>query len=285
MSPVHLVCDSTADIDPADAVARDVSVVPLRVIFGEEELRDRVDMSTEDFYRRMRTDPHHPRTSQPTPAEFEAVFRRLGADGGPIVCTTIAAELSGTLASAAQARAALPDLDIRVVDTRTVGPGHYAAVALAAAVRDRGGGADAVVAALGRLQAQQRLVFTVETLEYLRRGGRIGTARTLLGTVLSIKPILAVREGQVEAVDRVRTYQRALDRLVGEVVNASREWGRTVAIAAHAANPAQAATVAGRLAEVTGEMPPIVEVGAVLGCHAGPGAFGIAMHPAALLEG
>jgi DegV family protein with EDD domain len=284
VSHVHLVCDSTADIEIDEWAERDVTMVPLRVIFGEEELRDRIDISTEDFYRRMRDDPHHPHTSQPTPAEFEAVFRRLGADGGPIVCTTIAAELSGTHASAAQARAALPDLDIRVVDTRTVGPGHFAAVALAAAMRDRGGDADAVVAVLQRLQERQRLVFTVETLEYLRRGGRIGTARALLGTVLNIKPILELREGRVEAVDRVRTYQRALDRLVGEVAAASREWGPTVAITAHAANPAQAAAIAGRLAEVTGRMPPILQVGAVLGCHAGPGAFGIAMHPA-LLEG
>ena len=285
MSPVHLVCDSTADLGPGYAAAHDLTVVPLRVIFGEEELRDGVDISPSEFYRRMRTGPHHPRTSQPTPGEFEEVFRRVGADGAPVVCTTISADLSGTHSSAMQAREALPELDIRVVDTRTVGPSHNAAVAVAVAVRDRGGDAGEVVAALERLRASQRLVFTVETLEYLRRGGRIGGARAFLGTVLSIKPILTVADGRVEALDRVRTYQRALDRLVEEVAKSAREWGGATVVAAHAAGASKAEAIAARVAEVTGSPPRIIEVGAVLGSHAGPGAFGIAMHRGSVLDG
>ncbi|MGA8014892.1 MAG: DegV family protein [Candidatus Dormiibacterota bacterium] len=285
MSSVQLVCDSTADLDPTYGQANDIAIVPLRVIFGEQELLDGVEISTAEFYRRMRTDRHHPRTSQPTPAEFEEVFRRVAAGGQPVVCTTISAELSGTYSSAVQAREALPDLDIRVVDTRTVGPGHTAAVAVAMALRDQGGDADSVVAALARLRAAQRLVFTVETLEYLRRGGRIGGARAFLGSVLNIKPILAVEDGKVEAVDRVRTYPRALDRLVDEVATCARKWGPTRAIVAHAASPDQARTVADRVAEITSEPPRIVEVGAVLGCHSGPGAFGLAMHAASVVTG
>jgi DegV family protein with EDD domain len=284
MSSVQLVCDSTADVDPGFAADHGLTVVPLRVIFGEDEMRDGVDISTADFYRRMRTDPHHPRTSQPTPAEFEEVFRRL-APAGPIVCTTISAQLSGTYSSATQAREALPDLDIRVVDTETVGPGHNAAVAVAIAIRDRGGGADAILAALSRLRAAQRIVFTVETLEYLRRGGRIGGARAFLGSVLSIKPILSVVDGRVEAVDRVRTYARALDRLIQEVVTAQREWGPITVICAHAAGGEQAETIADRLEGIVGARPRVTEVGAVLGSHAGPGAFGFAMHPASVIEG
>lgn len=284
MSPVQLVCDSTADVDLGFAAGHGLSVVPLRVIFGEEEMREGVDISTADFYRRMRTDPHHPRTSQPTPAEFEEVFRRL-APAGPVVCTTISAQLSGTYSSATQARAALPDLDIHVVDTESVGPGHNAAVWTAIAVRDRGGDAGAVLAALARLRAAQRIVFTVETLEYLRRGGRIGGARAFLGSVLSIKPILSIVDGRVEAVDRVRTYARAVDRLIQEVVTAQREWGATRVVCAHAAGPEQAESIADRLSGVVGARPRIIEVGAVLGCHAGPGAFGIAMHPAAVVAG
>jgi DegV family protein with EDD domain len=285
MSPVQLVCDSTADLDPKYAQAHGIAIVPLRVIFGEQELLDGVEISTAEFYRRMRTDRHHPRTSQPTPTEFEEVFRRVGAGGQTIVCTTISADLSGTHSSAVQAREALPELDIRVVDTRTVGPGHTAAVAVALAVADQGGDADSVVAALERLRDAQRLVFTVETLEYLRRGGRIGGARAFLGSVLNIKPILSVADGKVEAVDRVRTYPRALDRLVDEVAIWARRWGPTRAVVAHAASPAQAETVAERVAEITTDPPQIVEVGAVLGCHSGPGAFGLAMHPVSVVSG
>lgn len=279
------MCDSTADLDSAYTTAHDVAVVPLRIIFGEDEFLDGVDMSTADFYRRMETDPHLPRTSQPTPAEFEAVFRRVGSDGGAIICTTISAELSGTYGSALHARAALPEMDIRVVDSRTVGPTHTAAVELVVALRDEGRDADAVVAALGRLRAKQRLVFALETLEYLHRGGRIGGGQAFVGTVLSIKPILGMTDGKIEAIDRVRTYPRALTRLVDEVATAAREWGPTKVICAHAARPEQARTVADRVAEITGEQPLVVEIGGVLGCHAGPGGFGIGMHPASVAEG
>jgi len=284
VNPIHLVCDSTADLDADYATAHDVAVVPLRVIFGEDEFRDGVDISTAEFYRRMQVDPHLPRTSQPTPAEFEEVFRRVGSDGATIVCTTISAELSGTYGSALQARAALPDLDIRVVDSRTVGPTHTAAVEVAVALRDRGRDADAVVAGLARLREQQRLIFALETLEYLRRGGRIGGGQAFVGTVLSIKPILGMTDGKIEAVDRVRTYPRALNRLVEEVATAARSWGPTKVICAHAARPEQARIVAARVREITGEMPRIVEIGGVLGCHAGPGGFGIGMHPASAVE-
>jgi len=282
---LRLVCDSTADLDRAYAAELGLTVVPLRVIFGEDELLDGVEISTAEFYQRMRVDPHHPHTSQPTPAEFEAVFRRLGEEAETIICTTISAGLSGTYSSAMQAREALPDLDIRVVDTESVGPCHTAAVRVAVTLRDRGASADQVLAALERLRRTQKLVFTLETLEYLRRGGRIGGARALLGSILNIKPILTLVDGKVEAMDRVRTYPRALERLVEEVRSATERWGKTTVFAAHAASPEQAEAVAERVARITGEKPGIVEVGAVLGCHAGPGAFGIGFHPASVLEG
>lgn len=285
MSSIHLVCDSTADLDAAYAAAHGVTVVPLRVFFGEEEFLDQVEMSTAEFYRRMRAGGPHPRTSQPPPGDFAAVFSRLGADGGTIICTTISGDLSGTVGSALQARGSLPDLDIRVVDTRTVGAGHTNAVEAAVAVRDRGGEADDIVAALGRLAATQQLVFTVETLEYLHRGGRIGGAQAVLGTVLDIKPILSVHDGKIDVIERVRTYPRALKRLVQEMASMVPEWGPTKAAICHAASPQHADAVAAQVAAVTGELPTIVEVGAVLGCHAGPGGFGLAFHPKSVLDG
>ena len=284
MKPVHLVCDSTADLGPSYYPAHDVEVVPLRIIFGDEQFRDQEEMSTGEFYRRMRAGGPHPRTSQPSPGEFAEVFQRLGSDGGTVVCTTISSDLSGTAGSAMQARQSLPDLDIRVVETKSCGPAHGAALDMAVAIRDRGGGADTILAAIDRLKAAQRLVFTVQNLEYLRRGGRIGATRALLGTVLSIKPVLGFIDGRVQVLDQVRTYTRAADRLVQELASAVRLWGRTVATLAHADNRDGAEALAVKVAAVTGEPPQIVEVGAVLGCHVGPGAFGLFYHPASAVQ-
>lgn len=279
MSEVRLVCDSTADLDPEFAQAHEITVVPLRVIFGEEELKDFVDIQPTEFYRRMRSGGVHPRTSQPTPAEFEEVFRRLAADGSTIVCTTISADMSGTWSSAHQARQALPDLDIRVHDTRSVAVGHQLAMRAAVAARDAGGDASAVIAALETVRERMELVFTVESLDALRRGGRIGGARALLGTMLNIKPVLQVKDGQVDALDRVRTYQRAIDRLLTELKAAHDRWGGAVAGVAHADCRDRAEAFAARVREITGTDPIIEFVGPVIGCHGGPGALGLAFHP------
>src|SRR6202049_1529876 len=208
MTAVHLVCDSTADLDPGFRAAHPVRVVPLRVVSGSRASARGVGMTSEEFYARLAKPGPFPRTSQPTPAGFEVVFRELGADGGSIVCTTISSDLSGTYASATQARAALPELDIRVIDTRSVAPGHYAAVREAVGVIEGGGDADGVVAAIAAVQGSTRVLFTVESLEFLRRGGRIGGARAMLGSLLDVKPVLEIRDGVIEPVARVPPHPR-----------------------------------------------------------------------------
>lgn len=278
MPAVHLVCDSTADLDPAFRAAHTVRVVPLKVIFGEEIFEDGVDITAEEFYARLAAPGPFPRTSQPTPAEFEAVFRELGADGGAIVCTTISAELSGTYASATQARLALPEIDIRVVDTRSVSVGHYAAVLAAVRVAEGGGDADQVVAAIDAVKQTSRVLFTVETLEFLRRGGRIGGARAFLGSVLDLKPVLEIKNGVIEPVARVRTYPRAIDRVVEEFSGAAAGWGGAELAVAHADRPAIAAQLVDRMRPTASGTPAITVVGPVIGCHSGPGAIGIGFH-------
>jgi DegV family protein with EDD domain len=278
MAAVHLVCDSTSDLDPAFRAAHTVRVVPLKVIFGEETFNDGVDISAEDFYARLAKPGPFPRTSQPTPGEFEAVFRELGADGGSIVCTTISSDLSGTFASATQARAALPDLDIRVVDTRSVAVGHYAAVLEAVRVTEAGGDADAVVAALAAVQSTDRVLFTVDTLEFLRRGGRIGGARALLGSLLDLKPVLEIKGGHIEPVARVRTYPKAIDRVVEECTRAATEWGGAQLVIAHADRPQLAAELVERMRPIVSSEPSLTVVGPVIGCHSGPGAIGVGFH-------
>jgi DegV family protein with EDD domain len=278
MTAVHLVCDSTADLDPDFRAAHTVRVVPLTVIFGDDTFADGVDMTAEAFYKRLAAPGPFPRTSQPTPAEFEAVFRELGADGGAIVCTTISSDLSGTFASATQARGALPEMDIRVVDTRSVAVGHYAVVREAVRVVEAGGDADQVLAAISAVQATTRVLFTVETLEFLRRGGRIGGARALLGSMLDLKPVLEIRGGGIEPVARVRTYPRAIDRLVDEFSRAASEWGGAELIVAHADRPTIAASLVERMRPQATGMPALTVVGPVIGCHSGPGAIGVGFY-------
>jgi|HubBroStandDraft_4_1064222.scaffolds.fasta_scaffold11019_2 DegV family protein with EDD domain len=278
MPSVHLVCDSTADLDPAFRAAHAVRVVPLKVIFGDQTYADGVDITAEEFYARLAAPGPFPRTSQPTPSEFEEVFRELGAGGVPIVCTTISADLSGTYASATQARAALPELDIRVIDTRSVAVGHYAAVRAAVRVIETGGDAGAVEAAVRAVLGTDRVLFTVETLEFLRRGGRIGGARALLGSMLDIKPILEIRDGVIEAVGRVRTYPRAIDRVVEECKRAAETWGGAELVIAHADRPSIAAELVERMRPLVSGEPALTVVGPVVGCHSGPGAIGVGFH-------
>lgn len=279
MSSVHLAADSTCDITAAQAATIGLTIVPLKVIIGDETFADGVDIDPPTLYARMRTTNDVPRTSQPTPGEFEAVFRALGADGAPIVCTTISAAMSGTYGSAVAARSALPELDIRLIDTRSVGPGHHQVVnALVAAAAD-GAGADELERIAASILATLRLVFTVESLEYLRRGGRIGGARALLGSMLNIKPILEVKDGTVEPLDRVRTFPRALDRLLEELKESAAAWGGSASVmVTHADKAEAAADMARRAREIAGREVGLVDVGPVIGCHGGPGAIGLSFH-------
>jgi DegV family protein with EDD domain len=279
MSSVHLVADSTCDIPAAQAEASGLTIVPLKVIIGDDVFADGRDIDAATLYARMRTSTVVPRTSQPTPAEFEAVFAQLGADGDPIVCTTIAAAMSGTHSAATQAREAFPDMDIRVLDTRTVGPGHRLVVNAVLKAAAAGASAAELEAVVADVTSTMRLVFTVESLEYLRRGGRIGGARALLGSVLNIKPILEVRDGAVEPLDRVRTFRKALDRLLQEVAASAAAWGgRAAVLVTHADKAEAAAQIALRAADIAGEPVRLIDVGPVIGCHGGPGAIGMSFH-------
>lgn len=277
---VRVVCDSTADLDDAFRDAHRVQVVPLQVIIGDDSYRDGVDITPAELYGRMRRDGVSARTSQPTPAEFESVFRAITGAGDAVVCTTISSGLSGTYGSATQAAEALAGRPIQVIDTRSVSVGHYAAVTEAVRLAEAGCDLDTVAAAVARLLPQIRLLFTVETLEYLRRGGRIGGARALLGSMLDVKPILEMNGGSIEPVGRVRTYRRAVDSCAEAVARAAEDWGGARVLIAQG-DAAEAATqMKSRLeASLPGTQIPVLAVGPVIGAHAGPGAVGVAFHP------
>jgi DegV family protein with EDD domain len=279
---VRVVCDSTADLDDAFRSAHAVEVVPLQVIIGSDSFRDGVDIHPAELYRRMRRDGVLPRTSQPSPAEFEAVFRAATDAGDSVVCTTISSELSGTYRSAAQAAEALAGRPIDVIDSRGVNVSHYAVVAEAVRVAEGGGDAEAVTTAVRHLIGEIRLLFTVETLEYLRRGGRIGSARALLGSMLDVKPILEMKNGSIEPVGRVRTYRRAIDACAEAAERAAAEWGGARLFIGQGAAEEAAERLMRRLrSALPGAEVTVIEVGPVIGAHAGPGAVGLAFHPIA----
>jgi DegV family protein with EDD domain len=281
MVSVAIVTDTSSDLLPADAERAGIRLVPLSVSFGDETFEAVTGLSNEDFYDRL-TAPGAPlpRTAAPNPQQFEAAYRDA-LDGGAdsVVCLTISSELSATYSSAVQGASSFASGQVEVVDSRTT-THAMGMIATAAADLAKDGRSLADVLALTRdLVTRSYLVFTVDTLEYLQKGGRIGRASALLGTVLSIKPILGVQDGAVVPVDRVRTASKARARLM-ELLTERRVERVTVL---HTVTPGIEA-FRDDVALAVGFEPAAVDiglVGPVAGTHVGPGMYGISLIVAA----
>jgi DegV family protein with EDD domain len=281
MASVALVTDTSSDLLPEQAAAAGIRLVPLTVSFGDETFAAVTELSNEAFYERL-TAPGAPlpRTAAPNPQQFEAAYRDA-LDGGAdsVVCLTISSELSATYSSAVQGASSFASGQVEVVDSRTT-THAMGMIATAAADLARDGRSPADVLALTRdLVTRSYLVFTVDTLEYLQKGGRIGRASALLGTVLSIKPILGVQDGAVVPVDRVRTASKARARLM-ELLTERRVERVTVL---HTVTPGIEA-FRDDVALAVGLEPAAVDiglVGPVAGTHVGPGMYGISLIVAA----
>jgi DegV family protein with EDD domain len=276
MAGIAIVTDTSADLLPQDAAKAGVSLVPLTVSFGDETFEAVTELSNADFYDRL-TAPGAPlpRTAAPSPQRFESTYREAleaGADG--VVCVTISSDLSATHGVAVQAARAFPG-QVEVVDSRTVTQG-LGMLAIEAAALARGGAGQAQVAAHVRdLAERTHIVFTVDTLDYLQKGGRIGRASALLGTVLSIKPILGVEGGVVVPVDRVRTASKARARLL-ELVAQHRVERATVLHTVTSGIDEFRDDVA-RVTGLEAAALDIGLVGPVAGTHVGPGMYGVAL--------
>ncbi len=278
MTAIRIVTDSTADLPDSLVKRHGIGVVPLTVFFGDDAYRDGVDLSSGDFYRRLVTDQRHPHTSQPSPAAFEEQYRRLAAEGANrVLVFCLSSRLSGTYQSAVMA-AQMVDIHVDVVDTEQASLSMGWMVAAAAQAIEAGAGADEVIAWAEDCKKRTSLLFVVDTLEYLQRNGRIGKASALLGTLLSVKPILSLADGVVTPVDKVRGSSKAIARMV-EIASERHGMQKRLHVGIlHAAAPEQAA----RLAEtIQQSLHPdemlISEIGPVLGAHVGPGAVGVAV--------
>src|SRR3954453_11077572 len=270
-----VVTDSTASLPPWVAQARAIVVVPLQVVIGATVYDEGPDGATPEMVAEALREFRPVSTSRPSPAYLTEVYAKLAADGASeIVSVHLSAEMSGTLESA-QLAAREARVPVTVVDSRQVGVATGYAALSAADVLDAGGSLGEAAEAARTRAGDATALFYVDTLEYLRRGGRIGAAAALLGGALSVKPLLQIADGRVANLERVRTTSRALSRLEDLVVEAAGDRPAELCVS-HLANPDRAGDLAGRLtdrlaANLAGREVWCGELGAVLGAHVGPG--------------
>jgi len=271
-----IVLDSTADLPDAAGRFPNWRVVPLYVNFGDESLRDGVDIDAAEFYRRLQETSVFPTTSQPTPGDFLACYRDLGAYER-ILSLHVSARVSGTFASAEAAAAELGDGRVHAVDTETASASIAMLAVAIQRLLDHGTSDEEVDALVERYRRERGLLFTVDTLEFLQRGGRIGKAAALAGTLLQVKPILSIEDGEVVPVKRVRGERKALAELAAVLETETRdEPGFRLGIA-HAAAPERAAELEALVRDrrPQAELELVVTLGAVIGAHAGPGTLAL----------
>lgn len=281
--PVAIVTDSTASLPTEVAAARGIVVVPLQVVIGAEVFDEGPDGATPELVATALREWKPVSTSRPSPAALLEVYEQAARDGATeIVSVHLSGEISGTFESA---QLAARDASVRVlpVDTRQVGFATGFAALAAAEVVAAGGSADEAAEAARARAAASSSLFYVDTLEYLRRGGRIGAAAALLGGALAVKPLLQIEDGRVASLERVRTSARALGRLEELAVQHAGEAPVDVCVA-HLANPDRAGQLAERLGErlatnLEGREVWCGELGAVLGAHVGPGMIAVCVAP------
>ncbi|HLB23124.1 MAG TPA: DegV family protein [Dehalococcoidia bacterium] len=272
---VRIVTDSTADMSPHLARELGVSVVPLSVIFGDEVFKEGIQIGHDLFYDKLVRSKVLPTTSAPSVGDFLEVYEPLLAETDEIVSIHLSSKLSATYNNALQAAQQLSERGARieVVDSQLVSLGMSFVVAAAARAATGGAGCDEIKTIVEGIVPRVRILVVLDTLEYVRRGGRIGRARAFLGNMLRVKPLLYIRDGEVHPGERVRTKAQALERVFQIVTS----YPRVVeAAVAYSTNPQEAEEVSRRLREaMPGVAVSMARLGPVIGVHGGPGVLGV----------
>jgi len=271
--PVRIVTDSSSDLEVADAEALGVEVVPLSIRFGTDEYTDRVDLSVEDFYSKMAVTDALPETAAPSPGAFEQAFRRQAEAGADeIVCVTISAGLSATMQAAENAaKAVAPDLPVRVIDSKSITAALGTMVRVAAEAAAEGQDADAIAATIDDLAGRSQVLGTLDTLDNLKKGGRVGGARAIIGSLLAIKPLIHIEDGVVGEAGKARTRRRALEWVRDEI------WKRPKVehlVLIHSMAPDVDDLLELLAPRYDRETIPVATIGPVVGTHGGPRMLG-----------
>lgn len=278
---VAVVTDSTAYIPDEALAGLDIPAIPLWLLWGDERYRDGVDIAPNDFYELLQERESVPTTSQPSVGEFVDFYRRVAEEQetDTIVGAFISSKISGTVDSALAAAAEVPDLDVTVIDSFSTAMG-LGFMALAAARKAAAGGSAAeVIAAANAVRHRLTVLFTVDTLEYLHKGGRIGTAKRFLGTMLNIKPLLHLNEGCVEPLCQIRTKQRAVTEMLDRAQESLEGKSMAELAVIDVGCREESQGVADRARERFDlSQVYLAPVSPVIGTHAGPGTIGMAFY-------
>ena len=275
---IRLVTDSTADIPRDQAQAAGITVVPLTVFFGDEAYLDGVELDNASFYRKLHASKELPRTSQPSPAAFQEAYTNLIDEGADAILSVhLSSKLSGTYQSACTARDTLPDnvkkIPIEIIYSKNISIAMSRSIMRAAQEVKEGLGLPEIKAHLLDELAHTRILAVLDTLEYVKRGGRIGGARAFLGNMLSVKPIISLKDGEVIPVEQPRTRNKAYAR-VAELV---REMGKIEHVSIAESSEGFAEQLAQYIKTVYTSDLPVYKLGATLGTHTGPGTAAIAV--------
>jgi DegV family protein with EDD domain len=273
---IRIITDTTAGLPAATAQKYDITVIPQIVTFCETSYYEGIDLDNAAFMAKLKAASELPKTSAPPPELFAREFQRFQSFGEPVLCLHPSSDVSGTVRSATVAARDFPTMDIRIIDTRLVASPLATLVTLAGQWSSEGSHIDEIVARIHDMLPACRVFFLVATLEYLARGGRIGGAQALLGSVLQVKPILTLRDGKVDQYEKERTHKRAVARLKEIVLQDIRRDGFGYLSVMHAAVPQEAQDLASDLGNQLGIRDiPILDVPPAIVTHGGPGILGV----------
>ncbi|MFZ3170530.1 MAG: DegV family protein [Carboxydocellales bacterium] len=278
MNKVRIVTDSTCDLSKDLLEQYKISMVPLKVIFGDEVYQDGIEMSAKEFYQRLPQAAKLPTTSQPAPGEFASCYESLAQEGCSVISIHISGELSGTVRSAELGGSMVPELDLHIVDSKTVSSGLALIVIAAAKAAIEGKTTAEILSLVESLVSKSHLYFVLDTLDYLHKGGRIGRASALLGNLLNIKPIMTFKDGVVTPVDKVRGRNRAFETILN-LTKQQAGSGKIVCGLLHSDDFSGVMKLHERVVkELDCAEIQIGEIGPVIGTYAGPGGIGLAFY-------
>jgi len=280
---IQIIADTLSNISPAEARELGIEYLPQIIVFGEETYRDDTEMDPVTFIKRLRTSQVLPKTAAPPPALYTPIYKKHAELGNTMIVVAPTAEMSGTFRGATVAAQDFPNADIRIVDTKLIAGGLGAVVKQAVKWANAGLSPEAVIEKIEEMSARHRVFFVVDTLEYLFRGGRIGAAKALFGSILQVKPILTLKDGHTEAFESQRTAKRALARLKEVVLSDCPRDPEAHLCVMHGDAEELARSIAGELGGILG-IPvadiPIYDLTPAILVHSGPGVIGISYYVA-----